>query len=222
MNLALLFFLSTLLCLIVTLIAVTFPTTYPLSHKATGLRKIFSVSFIIQIAILIVSVYLFKFSNIRLPILDIKFSMVLIPTIAMIIFSIAPYYLSARFLAKTNIDDQKSIDTLLDHVFKCSSGDSEGREGALEEFYTFLTSKKEFICHYGLTIYLDEFIDQIERVPSKKADEKITWYLLNRLAQVKDNINHFSPIPFPNIILILSFVFSTVLTALLPILTIVS
>ena len=221
MDALLVLFWASFLCLIISLITLTFPTIYPRKYIKNGSKRIQIIALIIYIIICIIAVTLYVFFKTEVNFRDIKVAIMVIPVVACILFSVFLYYPLTRFLVSTNIEDQNTMDTLLTQMFQCSFSDKEGSKNALSALKAFIRDNKEFVTQYGLLVYLSEYINQSQYSINSKPDENIIRCVLDRCNQVKHDIDNFSPAPFPNIGLILSFIFSTVLTVLLSILTVV-
>ena len=221
MNIMFILFWASFLCLMISILTLTFPTIYPRVDVKIGSRRIQIVAIVVYAAICAVAIALNKLPSIQIPSIEVKIAIMIIPVVACILFSAFLYYPSARFLAQTNIEDQSTIDVLLTHMFKCSFSDKDGSKDALDDLSKYMSNNKEFIKQYGLFVYLTEYIDQAQYSITNKPAESIIQCVLDRCNQVKSNIDNYSPTPFPNIGLILSFVFSTVLTVLLSIVTVI-
>lgn len=153
--------------------------------------------------------------------IEIKIALMLIPVVACLIFSVFLWYPSIKSLVRNNLDDKKTMDSLLTCIFKCAYSDKDGSAAALIELAQIREKEESFIRQYGLAVYLAEYDNQTKYIINNKPSENTIHCVLDRCNQVKDDIDNFSPTPFPNIGLVLSFVFSTVLTVLLTILTVV-
>ena len=221
MNALLVLFWASFLCLIISLITLTFPTIYPRKYIKNGSKKIQIISLIIYIIICIIAIALYGFLKIKITFWEIKVAIMVIPVVACILFSVFLYYPLTRFLVRTNIEDQSTMDTLLTQLFKCSFSDKDGSKNALNTLKAFIHDNKEVVTQYGLLVYLSEYINQSQYSINSKPDENIIRCVLDRCNQVKHDIDNYSPEPFPNIGLILSFVFSTILTVLLSIITVI-
>ena len=221
MDALLVLFWASFLCLIISLITLTFPAIYPRKYIKNGSKRIQIIALIIYIIICIIAVTLYVFFKTEVNFRDIKVAIMVIPVVACILFSVFLYYPLTRFLVSTNIEDQNTMDTLLTQMFQCSFSDKECSKNALSALKAFIRDNKEFVTQYGLLVYLSEYINQSQYSINSKPDENIIRCVLDRCNQVKHDIDNFSPAPFPNIGLILSFIFSTVLTVLLSILTVV-
>ena len=221
MDALLVLFWASFLCLIISLITLTFPAIYPRKYIKNGSKRIQIIALIIYIIICIIAVTLYVLFKTEVTFRDIKVAIMVIPVVACILFSVFLYYPLTRFLVSTNIEDQNTMDTLLTQMFQCSFSDKEGSKNALSALKAFIRDNKEFVTQYGLLVYLSEYINQSQYSINSKPDENIIRCVLDRCNQVKHDIDNFSPAPFPNIGLILSFIFSTVLTVLLSILTVV-
>ncbi len=221
MDALLVLFWASFFCLIISLITLTFPAIYPRKYIKNGSKRIQIIALIIYIIICIIAVTLYVFFKTEVNFRDIKVAIMVIPVVACILFSVFLYYPLTRFLVSTNIEDQNTMDTLLTQMFQCSFSDKEGSKNALSALKAFIRDNKEFVTQYGLLVYLSEYINQSQYSINSKPDENIIRCVLDRCNQVKHDIDNFSPAPFPNIGLILSFIFSTVLTVLLSILTVV-
>lgn len=221
MNILLVLFWASFLCLVISILTLTFPATYPRVNAKTGSRRIQIIAIIVYSIICAVTIGINKSQAIQISSIEVKIAVMMIPVAACILFSTFLYYPSARFLAQTNIEDQSTIDELLTHMFKCSFSDKDGSKDALEDLSKYMSNNKEFIKQYGLSVYLTEYINQAQYSMTNKPAESIIRCVLDRCNQVKSNIDNYSPTPFPNIGLILSFVFSTVLTVLLSVATVI-
>ncbi len=225
MSITLVVFWALFLCIAVAVIIITFPSSFARDSMEKGLRKI-QQRFIYAniVACVLIGIannppnYAIKIFFI-VPSIDVKIALLLIPVVACIVFSIALYYPSVRFLVKSNLKDQIIIDQLITLIFNCAYGENDNREKALNDFDIFCTEQKAFIDQYGLNVYLVEYKNHTNTI-SFKPPLELTKYVLDRCSQVKCEINNFDPAPFPNIGLVLSFIFSTVLTVLLSIVTI--
>ena len=221
MNALLVLFWASFLCLTISLITLTFPAIYPRKYIKNGSKRIQIISLIIYIIICLVAIVLYGFGEINITFGEIKVASMVIPVVACILFSVFLYYPLTRFLVRTNIEDQSTMDMLLTQLFKCSFSDKDGSKSALNTLEAFIHDNKEFVTQYGLLVYLSEYINQSQYSINSKPDENIIGCVLDRCNQVKHDIDNFSPTPFPNIGLILSFVFSTILTVLLSIITVI-
>lgn len=225
MSIALVFFWSLFLCAATALIIITFPASFARDAIKEGMQKIQKKFICIDIAIWILIGLINNPPNLalnvifELPYINIKVALMLIPVVACVIFSIALYYPSVRFLVKSNLDDKKIIDELILLLFGCAYGENDKRKDLLSRLDLFCNEKKQFVSQYGLTVYIEEYKNHTTSI-SHKPPVELTKHVLDRCAQVKYDIDNYNPAPFPNIGLILSFVFSTVLTVLLSIVTI--
>ena len=156
---------------------------------------------------------------VEIPNIDIRIALMLIPVVACLVFSIALYYPSVKFLVQSNIEDKKAIDKLLCLMFSCAYGENADRELALSNLDLFCDEQEHFISQYGLTVYIKEYKNHTSAI-SHKPPVELTKYVLDRCSQAKCDIENYTPLPFPNIGLILSFLFSTALTVLLAAITI--
>lgn len=225
MSIVLVFFWSLFLCAAATLIIITFPASFARDAIKEGIQKIQKKFICIDIAVCILIGLTNNPPNLalnvifELPHIDIKVALMLIPVVACVIFSIALYYPSVRFLVKSNLDDKDIIDKLILLLFGCAYGENDNRENLLSELDLFCNKQEQFVCQYGLAVYIEEYKNHATSI-SHKPPVELTKHVLDRCAQVKYDIDNYDPAPFPNIGLILSFVFSTVLTVLLSIVTI--
>lgn len=154
-------------------------------------------------------------------VIEIKVAVMLIPVTASILFSAFLYYPTARYLVRQNIKDQETMDCILSCLFKCAYSDTNETKMALKELTQLQKQEDEFIKQYGLLLYLCEYIRQSDSPITKRPSENTIRCVLDRCNQVKHNIDSFTPTPFPCIGMILSFAFSTVLTVLLSIISII-
>ena len=221
MHIMLLAFWSLFLCDIVALSIITFPVSFARDNMNKGARKIQRNFIIVDTVLGILTIILYKTPYFATSYIDIKIALMLIPIASCVFFALFLYYPSVRFLVKINLDDQNTIDELISRIFSCVYGENEGRNQLLLEFNAFCEEQSEFVRQYGLDVYLNEYNNHADTIVHKPSAE-LTKYVLERCSQAKYDINHFDPSPFPNIGLILSFVFSTVLTVLLSIITVVS
>lgn len=221
MDILIILFWAAILSLIVSILIRTFPTVYSRTSVESGAQKIQNITIIIYAILSVVVFTLYKFYNLRVLSIEIRIAIMLIPVISVFLFSAFLYYPLTRFLVKRNIDDQDIMDKLLMCTFKCAYCDKSTSEKTLQELSKFLSDNDDFIKQYGLSAYYFEYIQQAQYAVNNKPSESIIRCVLDRCNQVKHDIDEFTPTPFPNIGLILSFVFSTVLTVLLSIITIV-
>ena len=221
MDALLVLFWASFLCLTISLITLTFPAIYPRKYIKNGSKRIQIISLIIYIIICLVAIMLYGFGEINITFGEIKVAIMVIPVVACILFSAFLYYPLTRFLVRTNIEDQSTMDILLTQLFKCSFSDKDGSKSALNTLEAFIHDNKEFITQYDLLVYLSEYINQSQYSINSKPDEHFIGCVLDRCNQVKHDIDTFSPTPFPNVGLILSFVLSTILTVLLSIITVI-
>lgn len=220
MDTLLIAFWSFFLCLIVAAIIITFPASFSREGVKKGSRKI-QLSFItVDAVICIVALILHKVFLISIALIEMKIALMLIPVVACLIFSVFLYYPSIRFLVRENLDDQETMDSLLTCIFKCAYSDKDGSAAALTELAKICEKEESFIRQYGLAVYLAEYVNQTKYNANNKPSENTIHCVLDRCNQVKHDIDDFTPTPFPNIGLVLSFVFSTVLTVLLSIVTV--
>lgn len=219
MDILLVLFWAFFLCLVVSLLIITFPAVYPRESIKKGAKRIQTISLVIDALICITIFVLHRAFHFETSSIEIKTAIMLIPVIACLVFSIFLYYPSARFLVQKNSEDQGTMDTLLTCMFKCAYSDKEGSAAALNDLHELQKKEEAFLKQYGLSIYLIEYVNQAKYAMNNKPSESIIRCVLDRCNQVKHDIDIFTPVPFPNIGLILSFVFSTVLTVLLSIVT---
>lgn len=224
MSIALILFWALFLCVAVALIILTFPSSFARDSMKIGVKRI-QKRFIIIGAVLCVLVGLTNnppnsFISIVyiIPALDMKIALMIIPVVACLLFSIGLYYPTTRFLVKENQDDVILIENLLMKLFRCAFGDNDGRESSLLDLSSFCEENKQFIEQYGLKIYINEYQSHTNSI-NHKPQAELTNYVLDKCSRVKYDIDHFEPTPFPNIGLIVSFVFSTILTVLLSLIT---
>lgn len=219
MSIALVVFWALFLCLVITLTIITFPASFARDSMKKGARRI-QRNFIIFDTVACILVITFnQLACFTIHAVDAKIALMLIPVTACVVFSVFLYYPSVRFLVNSNLDDKKTIDELITLIFSCVYGDRDNRNNALSALDIFCMKQEQFINQYGLNVYLSEYKNHTDAISSKPSIE-LTNYVLARCSQVKHDIDYFDPVPFPNIGLILSFVFSTVLTVLLSIITI--
>lgn len=221
MNILLVLFWASFLCLVISILTLTFPTIYPRANVKTGSRRIQIIAIVVYSIICTVTFGLNKLPSNQISSIEVKIAVMMIPVAACILFSAFLYYPSACFLAQTNIEDQSTIDELLTYMFRCSFSDKDGSKNALEDLSKYMGDNEDFIKQYGLSVYLTEYVNQSQYSMTNKPAESIIRCVLDRCNQVKNNIDNFSPTPFPNIGLILSFTFSTILTVLLSVVTVI-
>ncbi len=225
MNIILIFAWSLFLCAVATLIIITFPASFARDVIKKGMQKIQKMFICIDIIVLIMIGLTNNPPNLaldvffELPHIDTKVALMLIPAVACVIFSIFLYYPSVIFLVKSNLDDKKTIDKLIMLLFRCAYGENDNRKNLLSELDLFCNNHEQFVSQYGLDVYIKEYKSHATSISSKPPLELIK-HVLDRIAQAKYDIDNYKPTPFPNIGLILSFLFSTVLTVLLSIVTI--
>lgn len=221
MDMLLIMFWAFLLCLCVSVLIITFPATYPRECIKKEAKKIQIISIIVDLTACMVIALLYKAFNFSTILIEIKIAVILIPVIASILFSVFLYYPSARYLVNQNIKDQETMDGVLTCIFKCAYNDVDGSTSALNELKQLQKQEEELLRQYGLFLYLCEYSRQAELPINKKPSESTIKCVLDRCSQVKYDIDSYTPTPFPCIGLILSFAFSTVLTILLSIITII-
>lgn len=205
--------------LFISLIAIEFPAIYPRTHIKNGAKKRQIVSIVIFLMICIITFLLYTLLKIKTLFLEVKIAVMLLPVLSCILFSLCLYYPLMRFLVRKNIEDSQTVDLILEQIFKCSFGNASTNKNELKMLEKFICDNNKFVTQYGMLIYLSEYIKQAQYSVNSKPDEKFIHCVLDRCNQLKHDIDNFSPIPFPNIGLILSFVFSTSLTVLLSILS---
>lgn len=220
MNSLLTIFWASLLCLIVSILIITFPETYLRTSIKKGATKKQIHSIIVYSIICCSSIILYKANCFSAIEIETKTALMIIPVIACVLFSAFLYYPLTRFLVQKNTQDQDTMDKLLKCIFKCSFSDKDRCSSALSDLNNFIDDNEEFVKQYSLSIYLSEYIAQAQFSINSKPAESLIRCVLEKCNLVKNDIDNFSPAPFTNIGLILSFVFSTVLTVLLSILTI--
>ncbi len=219
MDIILILFWSFLLCLIVGLLIFTFPISLTRDTMKKGVRKA-QLRFIIITAIVsIVAIVLYRYLSLSIACIEITTSLMIIPLIACVVFSALLYYPSIRILVKMKMGDQKIIDQIVAYIFKSAYCDKAERNTALTDLKAFLQENEPFIKQYGLDIHLAEYINHTTFTATNKPPESMINCVLNKCDQVKHEIDHFECLPFPNIGLVLSFVFSTALTIVLSIIT---
>lgn len=219
MDIILLVLWSFLLCLITSLVIYTFPISFARDTMTNGTRKIQRIFIIICIIMSITSILLSKLLKVALLFIEYKIALMLIPVISCVVFCALLYYPSMRLLVKINTDDQKDIDQLVSIMFKCIySEDTAEREKSLNILNNFCRKHEQLLKQYGLYLYLEEYQKLITPV-TFKAPESMINCVVSKCDQVKQDIDRFTPVPFPNVGLILSFAFSTILTILLSIIT---
>ncbi len=212
-------FFSLALCLFVVIFILSFPASFPRKDLKTGIKKI-QLIFLTSIAyICIVLVIINNRLSIPEIYISIKIALLLIPAISCSIFSFFLYYPSIRFLVLSNIKDKKIIDALLVCLFRCAYSDTKGSKVALTELSDFYDKENAFVVQYGLSVYLDEYVNQAKDTPTYKPSITIIQCVFDRCSQVKHDIDIYTPVPYPNIGLVLSFMFSTFLTILIAIIT---
>lgn len=213
------------LCLIVSILIRTFPATYPRESVKKGAKRIQTIAIIISLVGCIIAIMLSRALNMAgcpsITLIEIKLAMMLIPVIACLLFSVFLYYPSVRFLVQESIEDQATMDSLLTCIFRSSYADDDGNTNYLNDLTELRDRNEEFVRQYGLSVYLTEYINQAQYPINNKPPEGTIRCVLDRCNQVKHDIDSYTPTPFPHIGLILSFVFSTLLTVLLSIVTIV-
>lgn len=225
MSIALVVFWALFFCTVAVVIILSFPVSFTQDVIKKGLLKLQQKFLYINIIACILIAIMNNPPNnfikvfVILPFIDIRIALMIIPAIACIIFSLGLYYPSARFLVKSNLLDRETIDKLIELIFTCAYGDNDNRQKALYDFDTFCMKQGKFITQYGLNVYIDEYKNHTNNITLKPPIE-LTKYVLDMCSRVKYDIDNFNPTPFPNIGLILSFIFSTVLTVLLSIITI--
>lgn len=84
MNALLVLFWASFLCLIISLITLTFPTIYPRKYIKNGSKKIQIISLIIYIIICIIAIALYGFLKIKITFWEIKVAIMVIPVVACI------------------------------------------------------------------------------------------------------------------------------------------
>lgn len=213
---------SLLLCFLTALIIYTFPSSFERDSMTNGTRKIQRIFLIICLIIVIVAILLSKLLKIALLFIEYKIALMLIPIFSCIVFCALVYYPSVRLLVKINTADQTDIDRLVSIMFRCIYSDSAAeKEKSLDILAGFCGKHEQLLKQYRLYLYLVEYQKLITPV-TFKAPESMINCVLSKCDQVKHDIDSFTPIPFPNIGLVLSFAFSTILTILLSIISLAS
>lgn len=219
MDIILLALWSFLLCFIAALIIYTFPATFARNDMTDRIRKIQYIFLIICAIVSIVAILLNKLLKIELLFIEYKIALMLVPIISCLVFCALLYYPSVRLLVTINIKDKADIGQLLSVMFKCIySDDSAERKKSIALLDDFCGEHEQLLKQYGLHLYLIEYQKLITPV-TFKAPESMINRVISKCDQVKHDIDSFIPAPFPNIGLILSFAFSTILTILMSIIT---
>jgi hypothetical protein len=221
MDMILVVFWAFFLCMIVSILIMTFPAAYPRESIKKGAIRIQIISILIDVVGCIVAIILSRAVGLSIIFVDMKLAVMLIPVIACLFFSVFLYYPSVRFLVEKNIEDQSKMDELLTCIFKSSYANDEGHAKHLNDLAELQSKEEEFIKQYGLSVYLTEYVSQAQYPITNRPPEATIRCVLDRCNQVKHDVDTYSPIPFPHIGLILSFVFSTFLTVLLSIVAII-
>jgi hypothetical protein len=220
MDILWLVFWSVVLCLFVTLIIFTFPSSFSRENMKHKIRKI-QCSFLIFCVIVIIAILILALKlNVSILFVEYKIAIFIILIISCSLFSAFLLYPSVRALIKINTEDQSTISELTLLIFSCIySGESGEREKSLDKLKLFCSKNESMLKQYGIYVYLSEY-PKLVNPTAFKAPESMISFLISKCDTVKKEIDNFIPMPFPNIGLILSFTFSTILTILLSMLTI--
>lgn len=208
-----------ILCVVISIIIISFPASFMKNSMKKELRKLQWIFFICAIVICFATIFINNLVD--NPILvELKISLLCIPLLSYIAFSAFLYYPSTRLLVKINLEDQKQIDRLLSIMFDCAYGEQTERQNSMSNLHFFCENQKEFVTQFGLNIYLEEYQKHSTTITYRPSEDLMN-FVLSRCNDVKYEIDHFTATPFPNIGLILSFACSTAITIIISIITII-
>jgi hypothetical protein len=103
-------------------------------------------------------------------------------------------------------------------VFSCIYDEVAEREKSLFVLAEIMQKNEYVLKQYKIDTYLTQYMKSITPI-TNKASESFTQFLINKCDRTKTDVDNFIPTPFQNIWIIISFVFSTIITVTLSMIT---
>lgn len=208
-----LFLTSLVLCVIYYFVILTFPENYKQSMSKKKIDTLLLVSISLYI---LMSIVLFvlnkKFKD--LLVLDLKETLLVIPLISIILFSINIYYPAVRIVVHQRNKDMIFIEEMQEIIFDYKYMPLEQREEALKKFEFILVNHRQELRQSGLELYIKKLIEQSNGI-TNKAPIALIDSCENKFVIYRRELEEVSLCPFSNISMISSFSLSCILTILL-------
>lgn len=204
---------SLILCALYYFIVVTFPENYKAGSSKNKINALLLVS---SFAYLIVAVGLYIiYQKIgALLDIDIKFSLLLIPLISIVLFSINIYYPTIRILAKQRENEWSFANELVSVVFNYKYKGIEERKDSINMLRDICSTNRKIMQQIGMLVYIESLIEQSQGA-TQKAPSTLVDFCEEKCLSLCREIDDRSLMPFSNISMVSSFCLSYILTILL-------
>ncbi len=193
-------------------IILLFPETYKRTPAKNIINILIGVSILIYFICLFL-LFLFKSTATFSTTIDIKVAFIIIPSIAVFLFTANIFCPVFCIMMKQNKKEIK-IATQLNRLIFQYKYQSDKRTESIEKLEVFQEANRKFLYENGVELYIPELIKQSNNAVHL-APEKLTNMLEDFSIMLLKQTADFVPNPFTNSGIVFSFAISTFLTLIL-------